>query len=229
MDRLDRATVSRPAGQTLPAPVPGGPVYAVDVATQRVLQSTTLQENGVLRATARAFNWWGGSGVIYFVALLWLGGRAARRRRTAHLGLRCAEGIAVSSAISGIIKGLAGRARPFATPGEPWHWGFAHGWVDARYFSMPSGHTTVLFAATAALIVTTARTQPLPRLAMVGAALASALVVAFARVYSDQHWMSDVFVGAVLGSLTGYFVARWHLRHQGSSFDRAMLGTYTAS
>ena len=228
MDRVDLTTVKQPAGQTRLAPAPGGPVYAADVATQRALQSATLQENGVLRATARAFNWWGGSGVIYVVALLWLGGRAARRRRVAHLGLRCAESIAVSSSVSGIIKGLAGRARPFATPGEPWHWGFAHGWVDARYFSMPSGHTTVLFAATAALMVTSGQTRPLPRLAMVAAALTSALLVAFARVYSDQHWLSDVLAGALLGSLTGYRIARWHLRHPRSAFDQAMLGSSVA-
>jgi membrane-associated phospholipid phosphatase len=216
--------VSHSAWPALGATAPGGPVYAADGAAQRVLQSSTLQQDSILRVSATAFNWWGGPGVIWFAALLWIGARAARRRRISELGLRCAEGIAVSSAISGIIKGLVGRARPFVTPGEPWHWEFARGWTDARYFSMPSGHTTAAFAFAAAATVTFTRGAPAQRAAMATAAFLGALLVAFARMYSNQHWLSDEVAGALLGSSTGFVIARWHVRHPHSPFDRVLLG-----
>jgi membrane-associated phospholipid phosphatase len=203
---------------------PDNLIYVADRALQRVMQDPALQQNPVLHATARLFNWWGGPGVIWCAAILWLGARALKRRRISELGLRGAEGIAVASAISGIMKGLAGRSRPFLFPGEPWHWDFAHGWIDARYFSMPSGHTTATFAFAAAISVVAATWRPAPRAALSLAAFTSAILVGFARTYLDQHWLSDVEIGALLGGATGFALALWHARHPDSRLDRALLG-----
>jgi undecaprenyl-diphosphatase len=200
-----------------------GAAWAADCALQQLLRSSAWQDNSVVHAIANAANWWGGPGVIWFAGLLWLGARAARRHRASEIGLRGAEGIAASSAISGIIKGLAGRSRPFIAPGEPWHWSFAHGWTDARYFSMPSGHTTATFGFAIAASMAAATLRPAPRVAFTVAAFATAVLVAFARVYLDQHWLSDVAAGAALGSVTGFAIARWHARHPGSRFDRILL------
>jgi membrane-associated phospholipid phosphatase len=204
------------------------PVYDADRAIAAALQSSVLQQNQALHAIGTAFNWWGGPGVIWFAAILWLGGRALGLPRTSLSGLRSAEGIAVGSALSGIVKGLAGRARPFVTPDEPWHWNFSHGWTDAHFFSMPSGHTTATFAFAAAIGVVSARFSPSARLAVTAGALATALLVAFARVYSNQHWLSDVAFAAVLGGTTGFVVTRWHERHPRTGFDRALLGAAVA-
>jgi membrane-associated phospholipid phosphatase len=206
---------------------PDNLIYVADRALQHVLQNPALQQNPVLHATARAFNWWGGPGVVWCAAVLWLGARAFRRWRVAQLGLRGAEAIAVASAISGIVKGLAGRSRPFLAPGEPWHWDFAHGWTDARFFSMPSGHTTATFAFAAATSVVAARWRPAQRAALTSAVFAGAILVAFARTWLDQHWLSDVEIGALLGGTTGFALALWHARHPDSRFDRALLGRVT--
>jgi membrane-associated phospholipid phosphatase len=200
-------------------------VYEADRAIAAALQSTTLQQSQTLHAIVAAFNWWGGPGVIWFAAILWLGGRALKHARISLFGLRGAEAIAVSSAISAIVKGFAGRARPFVTPGEPWHWKFFfHGWSDAPYYSMPSGHTTATFAFAAAAGVACARLAPRERVAVIVATLSAALLVGFARLYSNQHWFSDEFAGAALGSATGYLLTRWHERHPRTPFDRALLG-----
>src|ERR1019366_3177502 len=136
------------------------------------------------QSVGTAFNWWGGPGVIWFAAVLWLGGRALKRARVSLLGLRAAEAIAVASAISSIMKGFVGRARPFVTPDEPWHWKFFfHGWNDAPYFSMPSGHTTATIAFAAAVSVAYARRAPRTRVAMIAGAFSATILVAFARVY----------------------------------------------
>ena len=200
------------------------PVYEADRAIQSASQSATLQQNELLRAVDRTFNWWGGPGVVYFVAVLWLGGRAIKRSRAALIGLRCAESLAVSSALSGILKGLVARARPFVTPGEPWHWHMLNSWTDAHNQSMPSGHTTAATAFASALCVASVRYPKAARGAMIAAAIATVPLVGFARIYSDQHWLTDVLAGALLGATTGILLTRWHERHPRTAFDRVMLG-----
>jgi membrane-associated phospholipid phosphatase len=213
------------AGRRRDDPRMSNPVYDLDRAVASASQSATLQQNPALHAIGKAFNWWGGPGVIWFAALVWLGGRALKRTRVALLGLRGAEAIAVASSISGIVKGFAGRARPFIAPDEPWHWNFLHGWTDARYFSMPSGHTTATIAFAAAISVASARWAPPARIAMILAAFFATLFVAFARIYTNQHWFSDVLTGAALGVTTGFLIARWHERHPHTAFDRVLAGT----
>ena len=205
------------------------PLYDADRAIAAALQSPALQQNAALHAIGAAFNWWGGPGVIWFAAILWLGGRALKRPLVSTIGLRGAEGIAVASAISGILKGFAGRARPFVTPDEPWHWSFLHGWTDAKYFSMPSGHTTATFAFAAAITIASARMTWMARLSLVSASFASAILVAFARTYTNQHWFSDVLAAALLGGMTGFLLAGWHERHPRTAFDRVMLGAAGAA
>jgi membrane-associated phospholipid phosphatase len=205
------------------------PLYDADRAIAAALQSAALQQNQLLHAIGTTFNWWGGSGVIYFAAALWLGGRALRRWKTSLVGLRGAEGIALVSAIGSIVKVFVGRTRPFVTPGEPWHWSFMHGLTDARYFSMPSGHTYTSFAFAAAIGVASARWKSATRTAMIAGAYTAALLVAFARVYTNQHWFSDVFVGALLGCATGALLARWHERHPRTAFDHVMLGAHSTT
>jgi membrane-associated phospholipid phosphatase len=199
-------------------------IYDVDRSIASALQSLPFQQDRTLHAISVAFNWWGGSGVIWFAAILWLGGRALKHASVATLGLRGVEAIAVASAISGIVKGFAGRARPFVAPDEPGHWNYLHGWTDARYFSMPSGHTTATVAFATAISVASVRWAPSKRIAIAVGAFSAAFLVAFARLYSNQHWFSDVATGALLGFSMGLLLTRWHVRHPRSAFDRTLLG-----
>jgi membrane-associated phospholipid phosphatase len=200
------------------------PLYDADRAIAAALQSAALQQNAVLHTIGIAFNWWGGPGVIWFAAILWLGGRALKQARISEIGLRGAEAIAVASAISALVKGFAGRVRPFVTPGEPWHWNFDHGWTDAHLASMPSGHTTATIAFAAAITVASVRIPRAPRILLVAAAFASVVLVGFARTFTNQHWFSDVLAGALLGGMTGFILAGWHERHPRTAFDRVLLG-----
>ncbi len=199
-------------------------IYDVDRAIASALQSLPFQQDHTLHSISVVFNWWGGPGVIWFAAALWLGGRALKHAPLAQLGLRGLEAIAVASAISGIVKGFAGRARPFVAPDEPGNWNFLHGWTDARYFSMPSGHTTATVAFAAAISVASVRWAPSQRIAMIVGGFAAAFLVAFARLYSNQHWFSDVITGVLLGLITGLLLTRWHVSHPRTAFDRALLG-----
>lgn len=199
-------------------------VWRVDGWVQQAVRDLGWQASGALHAVADAANWWGGTGVVLLAAALWIGGRALKRTSLARVGLRGAEGLAVASAVSGIIKGLAGRARPFVMPGEPWHWEFNHGWSDAQYFSMPSGHTTATMAFAVGVLVATRGSGLKSRTALVATLLVSAGTVAFARVYSDQHWLSDVVVALLLGTTTSLLLARVHARSTHPGYHRVMLG-----
>jgi len=203
------------------------PLYDADRAIAAALQSAALQQNQLLHAIGAAFNWWGGPGVIYFAALLWLGGRALDLKRISLLGFRGAEAISASSAISAIVKGFAGRTRPFVTPGEPWHWYFSGGWTNAHYGSMPSGHTTATVAFATAICLFTAHWRQPERAAVILSSISAALLVAFARMYTNQHWFSDVVAGAAIGAATGLLLSRWHTRYSLASYHRWLVGYHT--
>jgi membrane-associated phospholipid phosphatase len=177
-----------------------------------------------VHTVSRAANWWGGDGVVYAAVLLWLGARAIRRGALSRVGLRGAEALAVASAISGIVKGLAGRARPYVTPGEPWHFDFNHGWTDAQYFSMPSGHTTasMAFAVGIALALFAAKVRR--RWLIATPLVLSACVVAWARIVTNQHWLSDVVAGSVLGATTALCLSVLHRKKPSPRYERVMLG-----
>jgi membrane-associated phospholipid phosphatase len=89
---------------------------------------------------------------------------------------------------------------------------------------MPSGHTTATIAFATAISVASVRWTPPARTAMILGAFTSALLVAFARMYTNQHWLSDVLTGAALGAATGFLLTRWHERHPGTAFDRVLAG-----
>ena len=200
-------------------------VWRADIAAQRAVRDSSLQASPALREAVQVVNWWGGTGVVLFGAALWLGARAFKRRALASVGLRGVEGLAVGSAVSGVIKGLAGRARPFVTPGEPWHWEFNRGWSEAQFFSMPSGHTTATVAFAVGVTLATMGWARGRRIALAGPLLASALAVAFARMYGDQHWLSDVVAALVLGTATGLILARIRAKRAYPAYERVMLGS----
>ncbi|HLX54766.1 MAG TPA: phosphatase PAP2 family protein [Aquella sp.] len=70
------------------------------------------------------------------------------------------------------------------------------------YNSMPSGHTITVFAAIIPLILYIK--SPLYRLLL----LSFATAVAIARIYTMNHWFSDICVSVVLGVIIGLAIYR---------------------
>ena len=91
------------------------------------------------------------------------------------------------------LKVVVGRARPDDAPGDPDDFR-PFGRLDA---SFPSGHTSVAFAAAAALDAES-RAGWVPWIAYPAAA-----AVGWARVSENHHWLTDVAAGAALGYWTG--------------------------
>ena len=199
-------------------------VWRMDIAVQQAVRDSVVQGSVALRDLAAGANWWGGLGVIWFAAALWLGGRALRRAPLARVGLRGAEALALASAVSGIVKGITGRARPFVTPGEPWHWELNRGWTDAQFFSMPSGHTTATMAFSVGVLIATRGWATKTRMMLAVPLFATPVAVAFARMFTDLHWLSDIVVALTIGTVTSVVLGRIHAKAKCTKYDRLMLG-----
>lgn len=100
-----------------------------------------------------------------------------------------------------VLKRSVGRARPMESGGSP------HEFKPFSSFdSFPSGHTTLAFAAAAALDrETSARWVPWVAYPLAG-------LVGWSRIHDDRHWTSDVVAGAALGAWVGDKVSRLEAR-----------------
>lgn len=123
-----------------------------------------------------------------------LGGRQGRR--AARQGVLA---IGVASALTNLcLKPLAGRRRPAPADHRP---ALLSRWVRRpTSTSFPSGHAASAFAFASALGVA----KPAVRVPVRVAAVA----VAYSRVHTGVHHLSDVVAGAVVGSLCGWSVRR---------------------
>jgi membrane-associated phospholipid phosphatase len=141
-------------------------------------------------------------GEIYMPVLLF-GGFAIHSLITDDNGTRkiayeIGQASIYAGALSFILKLAIGRSRPYLNEG-PTHFTPFASIFNQDNKSLPSGHATVAFVISTVL----SRNVKSPVLKVL-AYLPAALTLV-SRVYQDQHWTSDVF----LGGAVGYFVATW--------------------
>lgn len=163
-------------------------------------------------------------GAFIIGASLYGVGKAMNKDDLADLGLHGSEAVLVGLAVTGAIKVLAGRARPYLGRDDPHNFGLLRGWKNHDYTSFPSGHTLIAFAAASAVTEETRRFWP-NAVWLVGTAMyGGAALVGWSRMYDNAHWMSDVVVGGAIGVFAGRKVVRFHHTHPGNSVDRWLLG-----
>ena len=102
-----------------------------------------------------------------------------------------------AGAITFLLKGAIGRARPLTEEGIASYHPFTL--FSDNYHSLPGGHTTAAFALSTVL----SRNAGPTWLKIV--AYLPAVLTPISRVYQDEHWASDNILGAAIG----YFVAGW--------------------
>jgi len=179
---------------------------------------------------ADVFNWWGVPGTIIVSVGTYGAGRLAGSRHVSELGLRATEALAISAGITGIVKGLTGRQRPYVDIHDPSHFVFGKGFTSHDNDSFPSGHATAAFAFAAVVTDETAHWWPHQTWWVGTLTYGSATMVGLSRIYSNKHWSSDVVAGAMVGTLSGLGISRWHRAHPNSKLDRWLLpGTVTAT
>lgn len=144
--------------------------------------------------------WGAGKYSAGIMGLFYLNGiifKNERSKKTAMLGIKA---LIITAPYIFITKALFYRDRPYYhDPAEPNNWSGPGDWLnDIKNFnfnaSFPSGHTTSAFAA-ATIIASEYRDKPVvPVIAYSLAALTG-----LSRIHDNDHWASDVFVGATFG------------------------------
>ena len=101
--------------------------------------------------------------------------------------------------ITYLLKMAIGRARPYVNEGPRSFYPFGAFFYKTDYQSFPGGHTT------AGMVLSTVLSRNAKADWLKGLAYVPVALTFVSRIYQDQHWTSDDFIGAVLG----YFVATW--------------------
>ena len=184
-----------------------GAGIAVSLFDSRLLTDTRRLGNHTAMDRGSAIgNAIGGPGPIALGLALYAGGRVTGDDFVTTTGREVMRAVLVSGGLTAMIKGAVGRSRPFASPGDADEYDPGHGFLNSARGSFPSGHTSAAFAAATVLVREMNRTHPRTRLILDPLLLSGATFVGFSRVYDQQHWPSDVVVGAALGAITGYEV-----------------------
>lgn len=136
-------------------------------------------------------------------------GLIAQNEHAREAGLLGMEAMVDSLAFGTVVKLVTQRARPYQDiRGRFWN---APSWTNA---SFPSNHALLTWAA--ASVISQEYPNPLARWGMYGLAVA----VSGARIAGEQHFPSDVVVGAAAGFLIGRLVYALH-HHRGPASDAA--------
>jgi len=95
---------------------------------------------------------------------------------------------------------------------------------DGGNFSFPSEHASAAFATAGVLTTMYGWKAGVPSFAL-------ASLVSISRVDADKHWVSDVLMGAVIGTVIGVGTAKFHMKENPKFFitgsaahDRATVG-----
>jgi len=105
----------------------------------------------------------------------------------------------------------AGRARPYLELGHNYFEPFRR---EEDYYSFVSGHMLV---ATATSLVLAKRIN---NVIVKGTLYSLGLLTGIARLYSDDHWISDVFLGGMLAAAVTHSASQWHEEENQSQTTR---------
>jgi membrane-associated phospholipid phosphatase len=196
----------------------------LDVRVAKRLQDPHAQENRFFRRSAAVVTRLIEPGGVVVSGTLYAVGRLGGNERMATLGLRSAESLVLALGTTGLIKGFAGRARPYVpTDSGARAFGFGRGFAHEEYRSFPSGHTTAAFALAAALTSQSAEWCDDCVWYVAPALYGVATLAGLARMYDNKHWASDVIVGAGIGVFSGLKVVRYHATHGDTRIDQWLL------
>jgi membrane-associated phospholipid phosphatase len=138
--------------------------------------------------------------VIPIAAGFYIGGAIAHNEKARETGVLGGEAVLDALIVSEVFKLTMRRERPLDGDGK------------GRFFqggsSFPSGHSTVSWAL-ASVVAHEYNENVLYPIAAYG--LAS--LVSFSRLSGQNHFTSDIFVGAALGWFTGRYVFKTHVDH----------------
>jgi membrane-associated phospholipid phosphatase len=184
-----------------------------------------LLASGTLRELSKDVRFFGGSGPFLIGGSMYAVGRLAHIPRMAELALHGTEAVVVGSTVAGVIKLVAGRHRPyFSNDANPHDFSLFRGLKSDTAKSFPSGHATAAFSAAAAVVAETHEWWPRSTWYVAPLMFGGATAVGLSRMYDNQHWASDVVMGAAIGTFAGLKTVRFNHTHSGNKIDQVLLG-----
>jgi membrane-associated phospholipid phosphatase len=179
----------------------GGAITAAALLDESARTFSLDHHSGFARTLADFGNAAGtGRNIIAGLAVTYVVARVTHHRRAADAVLRISAGYAVSNVIVGVLKPVVGRHRPDSTNDA---WRFKPFSTEGEWHSLPSSHAVHAFSIAAGAAIATRRSW----VAALG--YGGATVVAWSRVYDDEHWTSDVTTSAVIGMSAAATTMEW--------------------
>jgi membrane-associated phospholipid phosphatase len=204
-------------------------LYPVDKSMARRLQDENSIASKAVNGWANGFDYLATPGVFMLGVGSYAWGRLAPHSDMADFGWHTTEAALVGLAVTEVLKGAAGRARPFVSADtNPRDFKFGAGFTNGDRQSFPSGHATIAFAAASAATVEVQRLWPKYTWVAGPLLYGSATMVGLARMYQNQHWASDVVLGAGIGTFAGLKTVRYAHIHPHNLLDRILLGATAA-
>ena len=151
-------------------------------------------------------------------------GRLTKSKTTADIALHATESVVLASVASQLIRGPLGRTRPSVTADTNQYdfdsfQGFRH--FENRAF--PSIHTSSSMAVATVLTMETHRRHPSATPYVAPILFAAGLLPGLSRIQLDQHWASDIFAGAFMGTFAGWKIVDYSHAHPKTKTDRIFL------
>ncbi|WP_169304679.1 phosphatase PAP2 family protein [Chloroherpeton thalassium] len=148
-------------------------------------------------------------------SVIYLGGLTFDDRETRLTGRAAIEAVTFSLAITGVMKVLFGRSRPYTEHGHA-----QFNWLETQeqFLSFPSGHSTAAFALSSALSVRIDRPWATAGLYSLAA------ITLLNRMYDDKHWLSDTVMGAAIGTAIGIAVGKMVNKEAEQTGDEKVSG-----
>jgi membrane-associated phospholipid phosphatase len=187
------------------------------------LQDEARQANRALKITATGARFWGNPGALIAGGGIYLAGTAAGNRRVQDLGLHAVGSVMIANLITGGMKTVIGRGRPYVDSTNARNFHLLRGLHDSDYRSFPSGHSTAAFAFASLVTAETSHWWPGGRWPVGALTYGAASLTALSRVYEYKHWASDVVAGAAIGTITGLKVFRYQHSHPDNRIDDFFL------
>lgn len=113
------------------------------------------------------------------------------------LAIKLTEATLLATSLTVITKTVFGRGRPYRQDTQYYTNPFT---FDNDYNSFPSGHTTLAFTYSTVLA------NEVDNIFWKVGWYTAAGLVGYSRIYHNQHWFSDVIMGAAIGYFSGQFV-----------------------
>src|SRR3954464_7585720 len=199
-------------------------MFPADRSIARRLTNERSKANRFLNGASKGVELIADPGSIVIGSSLYAIGRITNHPDIEDLGWHGTEAVIFGSSITWILKGVTGRARPFATADTTAHdFKFGGGFGNTDRQSFPSGHTTAAFAAASAVTSEAERGWPGHFWLVAPVMFGGASLVGVSRMYHDKHWASDVVLGAAVGTFSGLKVVRYAHAHPRNFLDRAIL------